>query len=191
MRCRHDLAFESVLGGGKFANGAITSAFAYAATGEYSDSENQVDPRRSDGYGNTYGPPYTGTLNCGDTVCRYQYQTYEDAYGNRGERIYVIGNGSDTNWVQTVSDNGGAPQIDCDYSPCPLYNAKPFFDRPEGQRTFTAETSLIQPNQNGGYDAVVTFRWGYQVTPTTDTLLPIQVVPPSNFQLQQIRGAHQ
>jgi len=164
----------SMLGGGKFANGAITGAFAYAAEtcaeggcDLDSDEQNQVDPNRSDAYGNKYGPPITRTINCGSTVCNYQYQTLQDSEGNLGARLYIWGNGEDTNWIQSVSDNGAASQSDCEYSPCPFYNSKlgqPFLDTPRDWLTFSAQTSLVVPNGSGGYAPVVTFNWGFQLT---------------------------
>ena len=189
----------SSLGGGKFANGAVTGAFAYAASGlaedgPDEDGPNQSDPARSDSYGNKYGPPTTGTIDCGSTQCHYQYQTVEDYEGFRGARLYVSGNGEGTKWIQTYSDNGATPVPDCEYSPCPFASrgsGKPFLDSPRNHLTFMAETSLVQPNQHGGYDAIITFKWGFRLSPSSITLLPLREVAPYRQQSEAIASAHQ
>jgi hypothetical protein len=48
-----------------------------------------------------------------------------------------------------------------------------------------------RPNGSGGCDAVVTFTWGFRITPSEIILSPIKVVQPSAFQAHAVGEAHQ
>jgi hypothetical protein len=188
----------SVLGGGKFANGAITAAFAYAAEEYNAETERNAS---QDAFGK-YTSQRSGTFDCGESTCRYGYSTYDLRTGLRGARLLIEYSGSDdVKWIQTFTSTGpgdsGLVQVDCYPGSCPIYpygTNKQFFDSPGrlySSGTWVAQTSLVTPNHSGGYGEVTTFSWGFRLTPDSITLLPLHVVQPSTFQTHTIESAHQ
>jgi len=147
-----------------------------------------------------FGPTQSGTFDCGSRQCSFGMSSYHLGSGLRGARIVVQYSGSNkVNWIQTYTATGsgdtGQPNEDCAYTACPFSSSggNQFYDEPGRYFTsgaWTAQTSIVRPNQSGGYNTIVTFTWGFQLSPDGVSLIAPHVVSPSNFQRQIVGSAH-
>jgi RHS repeat-associated protein len=147
-----------------------------------------------------YGSVLNGQIPCGAVMCTYNISSYIAMTSPKTVGANLVlhypgpGGGS---WVQTYtnSDTNGAFVADIGNNGDPmnpfypsnmLTNSNQFWDQP-GQLVsgfWLGETSLVQPNGNGGFSAAFTFMWGFLWSPDGQ-FVPIGPVPASMWNSQQ------
>jgi hypothetical protein len=180
------------LGGGKFANGAITGAYTMLF--------------------NHLAQHLPKKLGKGLVLTRDESISEGDAGGAIIELLYYDeGTGySDFRWVQTIETtnpdpNKTSPYIDTENSP-PFYyddaevgkhighrqSDLQIFDRPKRGRfsgvSWIAEVSVVGMDGSGNYHRIATVKWGFSIDQSGKTikLNPMLINNPSNFHLNSL-----
>jgi RHS repeat-associated protein len=172
------------LAGGKFDDGFTVSAAGYL----FNEAAHYYGLKK-------------GSFICGDETCNYNMTKYDDPeFDDVGATIIVNHDGDDGGtWVQTFTRNG-AQFVDNGGGSNTTYpgvgtTSDSFQDAPGAVKgvdtTWTAQTSYVVPNNNGGYDAKFTFSWGFRYSSSGVSLITPAVVSPNSFQPNAIQGARQ